>query len=120
MEKKIYKKNLIGYKEYKIEHKNDKNQVLYIEHIKEPIYKKVENIVQISQKEIASEKIEILKKWFDEIYRCQIEQATRAQILQQNYSYQDNIRNKTYTCLMDLYQEANVVQTEIRNLQNSY
>lgn len=117
MENKIEIKDvLVGYNERIIEHKNEKGEILYTEHIKEPIYQKEEILISMTEQEIKDRNISKLKQWFDTTYRCQVEQATRAQTLGDNYIFSDRERNKIYNNLMDIYNEGKLVQSEIRNL----
>lgn len=114
--KKIYEDVIIGYNEKNVEHKDNNGNLLYTENIKEPIIEKRTQIVPMTEQEIKDNEIYELKHWFDNVYRCQVEQAMRAQYFQQSYSYVDSYRNKTYTSLADLYNEGNVVQLKIREL----
>lgn len=54
MEKGYYKTTqvLVGYDERDIEHKDEKGNLLYTEHIKEPIYEKQKEYVAYTQDEI--------------------------------------------------------------------
>lgn len=54
MEKGYYKTTqvLVGYDERDIEHKDEKDNLLYTEHIKEPIYEKQKEYVAYTQDEI--------------------------------------------------------------------
>lgn len=62
-------------------------------------------------------KISELKSWFNNNYRMYVEMLTRRESLNISDTIIDSYRNKTYTNLNDLYLEAEVVASEIKNLE---
>lgn len=70
-----------------------------------------------TQKEINQQKIAELKQWFETDYRTYCEMLTRRQALDIDDKIVDQFRNKTYTNLTELYQEAEVVAQEIKDLR---
>lgn len=71
----------------------------------------------ITQEQINKQKIAELKQWFDTNYRTYVEMLTRRQALGIDDKIVDQFRNKTYTNLTELYEEAEVVSKEIRELR---
>ena len=71
----------------------------------------------ITQEQINKQKIAELKQWFDTDYRTYCEMLTRRQALGIDDKIVDQFRNKTYTNLTELYEEAEVVSKEIRELR---
>lgn len=71
----------------------------------------------ITQEEINLQKILELKNWFEKDYRTYVEMLTRRQALGIDDKIIDEFRNKTYTNLNELYQEAEVVAQEIKDLR---
>ena len=65
----------------------------------------------------SQQKILELKNWFDTNYRTYCEMLTRRQALGIDDKIVDQFRNKTYTNLTELYEEAEVVSKEIRELR---
>ena len=61
-------------------------------------------------------RISELKSWFNNDYRMYVEMLTRRESLNISDTIIDSYRNKTYTSLNDLYLEAEVVASEIKNL----
>ena len=70
-----------------------------------------------TQKELNQQKIAELKQWFESDYRAYCEMLTRRQALSIDDKIVDQFRNKTYTNLTELYEEAEVVSKEIRELR---
>lgn len=70
-----------------------------------------------TQKDINKNKIAELKQWFENDYRTYVEMLTRRQALGIDDKIVDQFRNKTYTNIMELYQEAEVVAQEIKDLR---
>ena len=64
------------------------------------------------------DRISNLKYWFNNDYRMYVEMLTRREALNISDTIIDSYRNKTYTSLNDLYLEAEVVASEINNLEN--
>lgn len=60
-----------------------------------------------------------LKRWFNNNYRVYLEKFDRFEALGIEETVYDPIRNKTYTTRMELYQEAEVVRSEIKSLENN-
>ena len=60
-----------------------------------------------------------LEDWFSNSYKMYCEMLTRRQALQIEDSIYDEFRNKTYTNLMELYLEAEIVASEIKELRLS-
>lgn len=107
-----------GYNERNIEHRDENGKLLYTEHISEPITEVINTYSPLTETEITQQKISELKYWFENVYSMQVEQATRAEYLKEDFFYNDTIRNKTYTSLKDLFIEGSKVQSEIRDLRN--
>ena len=73
---------------------------------------------QIENEDNLLKEIEELKNWFNTEYRTENEKATRLQALSIAYSHYDEYRDKTYTNLNDLYQEAEIVRARINELES--
>lgn len=71
----------------------------------------------ITQEQINKQKITELKQWFENDYRTYCEMLTRRQALDIDDKIVDQFRNKTYTNLTELYEEAEVVAQEIKDLR---
>lgn len=65
----------------------------------------------------SQQKILELKNWFEKDYRTYVEMLTRRRALGIDDKIIDEFRNKTYTNLIELYQEAEVVAQEIKDLR---
>lgn len=65
----------------------------------------------------SQQKILELKNWFEKDYRTYVEMLTRRQALGIDDKIVDQFRNKTYTNLTELYEEAEVVAQEIKDLR---
>ena len=75
-----YEEIITGYKEYDVEHKDNEGNLLYTEHIKEPIKEIKETWVKYTQQELYANELYDLMKWFDE-YDLQVKQYNRCQRL---------------------------------------
>lgn len=62
-------------------------------------------------------RIDQLKKWFDKDYRYYFEKLTRFEALGIIDGVFDEFRNKTYTTLLELFEEAEIVRFEINDLE---
>ena len=108
-----------GYNERDVDHRDENGKLLYTEHIVEPVTDVLNTYRSFTDEEIKQQKIAELKYWFSTIYSIQVEQATRAEYLGEEFFYEDTIRNKTYLSLKDLFLEGSQVQKEIRELRDS-
>lgn len=73
MEKGYYKEieEITGYKEYDVEHKDEKGNLLYTEHIKEPIIKVDKVFVNYTEKEIIENRIsELIDNLYSTDYKA--------------------------------------------------
>ena len=110
MEKGYYKEieEIIGYKENDIEHKNDKGDLLYTDHIREPIIKISKVWVDYTQEELINNQIYELKgRLRDTDYQAikyaegQIPEAEYISIKEQRQGWRDEI-NKLQQQLLNL------------------
>ena len=106
-----YEEIITGYNEYDVEHKDDKGNLLYTEHIKEPIKETKETWVKYTQQELYENELYDLIKWFDK-YDLQVKQYNRCQRL--GLEFDKNIK--------ELDNQATINQrriAELRKLLNS-
>ena len=75
-----YEEIITGYKEYDVEHKDYVGNLLYTEHIKEPIKETKETWMEYTQQELYENELSDLMKWFDE-YDLQVKQYNRCKRL---------------------------------------
>ena len=75
-----YEEIITGYNEYDVEHKDDEGNLLYTEHIKEPIKEIKETWVKYTQQELYENELYDLMQWFDK-YDLQVKQYNRCQRL---------------------------------------
>lgn len=73
----------------------------------------------ISQEELNQNKIAELDNWFKTQYREYNEMLTRRKELGIEDTIVDEFRNKTYHNIIELYEEAEVVAGEIRELREN-
>lgn len=83
MEKKaIYKKILVGYDEKNVEHKDENGNLLYVDHIKEPIYEQQVEYVDYTEEELIGFEIYDLKKeiskWKEDVEQVELFGMERA------------------------------------------
>lgn len=74
-------------------------------------------IIDETEKVLNKDKIRELDNWFSNNYRTYIEMFTRREALGKTDVIEDEFRNKTYHNLIELYEEAEVVAEEIRELR---
>lgn len=84
---------------------------------KEKIYVFIPYTEEEKQRKLNDKKIANLKNWFDKNYRYYSEKLTRFEALDIVEGVIDNIRGKTYSSLIELYQEAENVRKEINDLE---
>lgn len=75
--------------------------------------------IVLTQEEISQQKILQLNNWFKTQYREYNEMLTRRKELGIEDNIVDEFRNKTYHNLIELYEEAEVVAKEIRELRKN-
>lgn len=75
-------------------------------------------IVDETEKVLNLDKIRELTNWFKTKYREYNEMFTRREALGKTDVIEDEFRNKTYHSLIELYEEAEIVASEIRKLRD--
>ena len=101
-----YEEIIKGYKEYDVEHKDDVGNLLYTEHIKEPIKEIKETWVKYTQQELYENELYDLIKWFDE-YDLQVKQYNRCKRLGVEFDKDIN----------ELDRQATINQNRIKELR---
>lgn len=101
-----YKEIIKGYNEYDKEVKDDKGNLLYTEHIKEPIKETKETWIEYTQQELYKNELYDLVKWFDE-YDLQVKQYNRCQRLGNEFDKDIN----------ELDRQATINQNRIKELR---
>ena len=84
---------------------------------KEAELEQIEVYVLYTENELAQNKLNKLTNWFDKDYPKYEQMFTRREALGKTDVIEDEIRNKTYHNLIELYEEAELVASEIRNLR---
>lgn len=115
MEKGYYKnvQEFVRYDERDIEHKDEKGNLLYTEHIKEPIYETRQEWVEYTQTELYENEHYELKKWFDNTYTYKEQKYRR--LIALNKLDDDGVDGQTK--LNFLYQEAEEKRARIQELE---
>lgn len=118
MEKGYYKTTqvLVGYDERDIEHKDEKGNLLYTEHIKEPIYETKQKWVEYTQTQLAEIEIDSLRNWFNGYY-AEHEQKYRRLYTMKLYC---DDGTHPYDKLIELYQTAEKNRKRIQELESQY
>lgn len=82
-------------------------------------YEEIEVYVLYTEEELKQNKLNELTNWFDTIYPTYEQMLVRRKTLGIEDNIVDEFRNKTYHNLIELYEEAEVVAKEIRELRKN-
>lgn len=102
-----------GYNEFDREIKNDNGELLYTEHIKEPIIENVKTYIEYTNIELLNKELSALKQWFDEEYTKNEQKFRRLNTLN---LLTDNGKNP-YEELINLYNEAEIKRKRIQEIE---
>lgn len=115
MKKGYYKEEQIikGYNEFDKEIRNNNGELLYTEHIKEPVYETKKTFVEYTNIELLNKELSALKQWFDEEYTKNEQKFRRLNTLN---LLTDNDKNP-YDELINLYIEAEIKRKRIQEIE---
>ena len=108
-EKQIIK----GYNEYDREIKDDNGELLYTEHIKEPIIENIKTYVEYTNIDLLNNELSTLKQWYDEDYTKNEQKLRRLHTL----GKLTDEGKDPYNELINLYSEAEIKRARIQELE---